>query len=47
MFTHPADEELLACPEAVELRFIHRGRRDMIASQAGKKCKEQDSNKYR
>ena len=32
----PTDEELLACPEAVELRFIHRGRRDMISSQAGK-----------
>ena len=32
----PTDEELLACPEAVEFRFIHRGRRDMISSQAGK-----------
>ena len=30
------DAELLACPEAVELRFIHRGRRDQIASRAGK-----------
>ena len=36
MSTLPTDEELLSCPEAVELRFIHRGRRDMIASQAGK-----------
>ena len=32
----PTDEELLACPEAGELRFIHRGRRDIIAPQAGK-----------
>ena len=32
----PTDEELLACPEAVERRFIHRGRRDIIAPQAGK-----------
>ena len=30
------DVELLACPEAVELRFIHRERRDQIASCAGK-----------
>ena len=36
MSTLPTDEELLACPEAVELRFVHRRRRDMIASQAGK-----------
>ena len=32
----PTDEELLSFPEAVELRFIHRGRRDIIAPQAGK-----------
>ena len=32
----PTDEELLACPEPLETRFIHRGRRDLIASQAGK-----------
>ena len=32
----PTDEELLSCPEAVKLSFIHRGRRDMIAPQAGK-----------
>ena len=32
----PTDEELLSCPEAVELSFIHRGRRDIIAPQAGK-----------
>ena len=32
----PTDEELLSCPEVVELSFIHRGRQDMIASQAGK-----------
>ena len=31
----PTDEELLSCPEAMELSFIHRGRRDMIAPQAG------------
>ena len=36
----PTDEELLACPEVVELRFIHRGRRDMISSQAGKQFLE-------
>ena len=30
------DAELIACPEAVELRFIHRGRGDQIASCAGK-----------
>ena len=40
------DEQLLACPEPVELRFIHRGRRDLIANQAGEYFKEQDSNKY-
>ena len=32
----PSDEELLSCPEAVELSFIHRGRRDIIAPHAGK-----------
>ena len=32
----PTNEELLSCPEAVELSFIHRGRRDIIAPQAGK-----------
>ena len=32
----PTDEELLSCPEAVELSFIHRGRRDIIAPHAGK-----------
>ena len=30
------DAELLACPEAVELGFIHRERKDQIASCAGK-----------
>ena len=30
------DEELLAWPEPVEARCIHRGRRDLIATQAGK-----------
>ena len=30
------DEELLACPELVEARFIYRGRRDLITTQAGK-----------
>ena len=32
----PTDEELLSCPEAVELSFIHRGRRDIIAPHTGK-----------
>ena len=32
----PTEEELLSCPEAVELSFIHRGRRDIIAPHAGK-----------
>ena len=32
----PTDEELLSCPEAVELSFIHRGRQDIIAPHAGK-----------
>ena len=32
----PTDEELLACPEAVEHRFIQRGRRDIITPQVGK-----------
>ena len=32
----PTDEELLSCPEVVELSFIHRERRDIIAPQAGK-----------
>ena len=36
MAAQPTDAELLACPEPVELRFIHRGRRDQIASCAGK-----------
>ena len=30
------DAELLSCPEQLELRFMHRGRRDQIASCAGK-----------
>ena len=36
MASNLTDEELLACPEPVEARFIHRGRRDLIATQAGK-----------
>ena len=36
MAAQPTDVELLACPEPVELRFIHRGRRDQTASCAGK-----------
>ena len=31
-----SDAQLLACPEPLEPRFIHRGRRDLIAPQAGK-----------
>ena len=30
------DAQLLACPEPLEERFLHRGRRDLIAPQAGK-----------
>ena len=30
------DQQLLACPEPLEDRFIHRGRRDIIVPQAGK-----------
>ena len=36
MASNLTDEELLACPELVEARFIHRGRRDLIATQASK-----------
>ena len=36
MASVPTDEELLACPQSVEARFIHKGRRDLIATQAGK-----------
>ena len=36
MASPPIDEELLACPEPIEARFIHRGKRDLIGSQAGK-----------
>ena len=39
MAAQPTDEELLACPEPVELRFIHRGKRDQIASCAVNKSK--------
>ena len=31
-----SDAQLLACPEPLEQRFIHRGRRDLTAPQAGK-----------
>ena len=31
-----SDAQPLACPEPFEQRFIHRGRRDLIAPQAGK-----------
>ena len=41
-----SDAQLLACPEPLEQRFIHRGRRDLIAPQAGKLFKKQDSNKH-
>ena len=36
MASNLTDEELLACPELVEARFIHWGRRDLNATQAGK-----------
>ena len=32
-----SDAQLLSCPEPLEEMFIHRGRRDLIAPQAGKK----------
>ena len=31
-----SDIQLLSCPEPLEEMFIHRGRRDLIALQAGK-----------
>ena len=31
-----SDVQLLSCPEPLEEMFIHRGRRDLIAPQAGK-----------
>ena len=31
-----SDTQLLSCLEPVEEMFIHRGRRDLIATQAGK-----------
>ena len=31
-----SDAQLLCCPEPLEELFIHRGRRDLIATQAGK-----------
>ena len=31
-----SDAQLLSCPEPLEEMFIHRGRRDLIALQAGK-----------
>ena len=39
MAAQPTDAELLQCPEAIEPQFIHRGRRDTIAVQAGKENK--------
>ena len=34
-----SDAQLLSCPEPLEEMFIHRGRRDLIAPQAGKRKK--------
>ena len=31
-----SDAQLLSCPEPLGEMFIHRGRRDLIAPQAGK-----------
>ena len=31
-----SDTQLLSCPEPLEEMIIHRGRRDLIALQAGK-----------
>ena len=38
------DAELLQRPEAIEPQFIHRGRRDFISTQAGKKSKRTGPN---
>ena len=32
-----SDAQLLSCPEPLEEMFIHRGRRDLIAPQGGKR----------
>ena len=32
-----SDTQLLSCPEPLEEMFIHRGRRDLITPQAGKR----------
>ena len=32
-----SDAQLLSCPEPLEEMFIHRGRRDLFAPQAGKR----------
>ena len=32
-----SDAQLLSCPEPLEEMFIHRGRRDLITPQAGKR----------
>ena len=37
MAQEPSDAQLLSCPEPLEEMFIHRGKRDLIALQAGKK----------
>ena len=34
-----SDTQLLSCPEPLEEMFVHRGRRDLIALQAGKEKK--------
>ena len=39
------DEQLLSCPEAIEPTFIHRGRKDHISTQAGKKKQKQKSKR--
>ena len=44
MAAQTTDAELLQCPEAIEPQFIHRGRKDTIATHAGKKNKRTGPN---
>ena len=47
MAQKPSDAQLLSCPEPLEEMFIHRGRRDLIAPQAGKNISLQFMYKIR
>ena len=44
MVAQLTDAELLQCSEAIEPQFIHRGRKDLISTQAGKKNKRTGPN---